>query len=64
MECPSRMISDPGEDLGVFVGGVIVGDGMDDLSGGDRSFDRGVLTAKTILARPWAPRNSISQPAI
>ena len=39
VECPSRMISDPGEDLGVFVGGVIIGDGMDDLSGGDSSFD-------------------------
>ena len=39
MKCPSRMISDPGEDVGVFVGGVIVGDGMDDLSGGDSSFD-------------------------
>ena len=39
MKCPSSMISDPGEDLGVFVGGVIVGDGMDDLSGGDSSFD-------------------------
>ncbi len=34
------MVGDPGEDLGVFVGGVIVGDGMDDLSGGDSSFDR------------------------
>ena len=28
------------EHLGVFVGGVIVGDGMDDLSGGDGSFNR------------------------
>ena len=39
VECPSGMISDPGEDLGGCVGGLIVGDGMDDLSGGDRSFD-------------------------
>ena len=34
------MVGDPGEDLWVFVGGAIVGDGMDDLSGGDGSFDR------------------------
>ena len=40
MECPSRMVGDPGEDLRVFVSGVIVGDGMDDLSCGDSSFDR------------------------
>ena len=39
VECPSRMIGDPGEDLGVFVVGVIIGEGMDELSGGDSSFD-------------------------
>ena len=38
VECPSRMISDPGEDLGVFVDRVIVGDGMDDFPGRSSSF--------------------------
>ena len=39
VECPSRMVGEPRQDLGVFVGRVIIGDGMNDLSGGDGSFD-------------------------
>lgn len=37
MEDPARMIGQPFDDLGVLVGGVIVGDGVDDLSRWDRS---------------------------
>ena len=39
MEDPARMISQPLDDLGVFVGGVVVGDGMDDLSCRDSPLD-------------------------
>jgi hypothetical protein len=52
------MIGDPGEDLGLFVGGVIVGDGMDDLFSGDGSFDRiqkldNRLTSMLFHAEPY-----------
>jgi hypothetical protein len=40
MEDPSRMICQPLPDLGVLVGGVIIGDGMDQLAGRDGSLDR------------------------
>ena len=34
VEHPSWMAREPGTDLGVFVGGVVVGDGVDDLAPG------------------------------
>src|SRR4249920_1528280 len=39
MEDPSRMIGEPLLDLGMLVGGVVVGDGMDDLAGPDSALD-------------------------
>ena len=33
MERPARMIGNPFEDVGLFVGGVVIDDGMDDFSG-------------------------------
>ena len=33
MERPARMIGDPFEDVGLFVGGIVVDDGVDDFSG-------------------------------
>ena len=34
MECPARMIGEPFEDLGLFVGGIVVDDGVDDFPAG------------------------------
>ena len=39
MEGPARMIGEPFVDLGMLVGGIVVGDGVDDLSGWDGAFD-------------------------
>src|SRR2546430_15926003 len=39
MEDPARVIGEPLLDLGMLVGGVVVGDGMDDLAGPDRALD-------------------------
>ena len=33
MKCPARVTDQPLADLGVLVGGVVVGDGMDELAG-------------------------------
>ncbi len=38
MEDPARMVDQPLPDLGVFVGGVVVGDGVDDFAGRDGAF--------------------------
>jgi hypothetical protein len=38
MKRPTRMIGLPFHDLGMFVRGVIVGDGVDDLAGGNSAF--------------------------
>ena len=32
MECPSRMVGEPRQDIGMFVGRVVVGDGVNDFS--------------------------------
>src|ERR1700689_5817448 len=39
MEDPARMIGEPLLDLGMLVGGVVVGDGMDNPAGPDSAFD-------------------------
>ena len=39
MEDPARVIGEPLFDLGMFVGGVVVGDGMDNPAGPDRTLD-------------------------
>src|SRR5436305_1892608 len=39
MEHPARMIGEPLLDLGMFVGGVVVGNGMDASTGPDRALD-------------------------
>ena len=39
MERPARMIGNPFEDVGLFVGGVVIDDGMDDFSGRDGALD-------------------------
>jgi hypothetical protein len=38
MKCPTRMIGQPRHNVGMFVRGVIVGNGMDDFAGGDGAF--------------------------
>ena len=48
MERPARMIGHPFEDVGLFVGGVVVNDGMDDFSGRDGALD-GVEEANEFL---------------
>ena len=39
MERPARMVGDPFDDVGLFVGGIIVDDGVDDFSGRDGALD-------------------------
>src|ERR1700689_4910770 len=39
MEDPARMIGEPLLDLGMLVGGVVVGDGMDNPAGPDSALD-------------------------
>ena len=39
MEGPARMAGEPGLDLRVLVGCVIVDNGVDQLASGDRAFD-------------------------
>jgi hypothetical protein len=48
MEHPARMIGQPFEDVGLFVGGVVVDDGVDDFSGRDGALD-GVEEADELL---------------
>ena len=40
MECPARMIGEPFEDVGLFVDGIVVDDGVDDFSGRHGAFGR------------------------
>jgi hypothetical protein len=42
------MIGEPGSDLGMLMGGVVIGDGVDDLAGGDLALD-GVQEADELL---------------
>jgi hypothetical protein len=48
MERPARMIGEPFENLGLFVGGVIVDDGVDDFSGRNSALD-GIEEADELL---------------
>ena len=48
VEGPARVAGEPRFDLGVFVGGVVVDDGMDQLAGRDRALD-GVEEADELL---------------
>jgi len=48
MERPARMIGQPFEDVGLFVSGVVVDDGVDDFSGRDGTLD-GVEEADELL---------------
>jgi hypothetical protein len=48
MECPARMIGEPFEDVGLFVGGIVVDDGVDDFSGRHGALD-GVEEANELL---------------
>ena len=48
MECPARMIGEPFEDVGLFVGGIVVDDGVDDFSGRHGALD-GLEEANELL---------------
>ena len=48
MERPARMIGEPFEDIGLFVGGIVVDDGVDDFSGRHGALD-GVEEANELL---------------
>ena len=48
MEGPARMTAEPGADLGVLVGGVVVDNGVDDLAGRDGTVD-GIEEADELL---------------
>lgn len=48
MESPAQMADEPGFDLGMLVGCVIVDNGVDQLASGDRAFD-GVEEADELL---------------
>src|ERR1700683_4308604 len=50
VEGPARMTDEPGLDLGVLMGRVIVEDGVDQLAGGDRALD-GIEEADELLMR-------------
>ena len=45
---PARMIGEPFEDVGLFVGGVVVDDGVDDFSGRNSALD-GIEEADELL---------------
>ena len=53
------MVGDPGEDLRVFVGGVIVGDGMDDLPPGVTVDTGGPTPAASGTFRPERVMNAL-----
>ena len=48
MECPARMIGEPFEDVGLFVGGIVVDDGVNDFSDRHAALD-GVEEADELL---------------
>src|SRR5271169_5196940 len=48
MECPERMIGEPFEDVGLFVGGIVVDDGVNDFSDRHAALD-GVEEANELL---------------
>ena len=48
MERPARMIGQPFEDVGLFVGGIVVDDGVDDFSGRNSALD-GIEEADELL---------------
>ena len=52
MECPARMIGEPFENLGLFVGGVVVDDGVDDFSGRNSALDGVEETNELLVAMP------------
>jgi hypothetical protein len=59
MERPARMIGQPFENVGLFVSGVVVDDGVDDFSGWDGAFD-GVEEADELLVA--MPLHAASDP--
>src|SRR4029078_8416266 len=62
MESPARMADEPGFDLGMLVGCVIVDNGVDQLASGDRAFD-GVEEADELLVsvpmHAWAVLHAV-----
>ena len=63
MECPSRIVGQLGEHLGVFVSGIVIHDGMDDFAGRHRVLDlieEGDELLVT-MARRTAPENRALQ---
>ena len=52
MERPARMIGEPFENLGLFVGGVVVDDGVDDFSGRNNALDGIEEANKLLVAMP------------
>ena len=52
MERPARMIGNPFEDVGLFVGGVVIDDGMDDFSGRDGALDAVEESNELLVAMP------------
>ena len=48
MESPARMVGEPFEDVGLFVGGIVVDDCVDDFSGRHGALD-GVEEANELL---------------
>ena len=62
MECPARMIGEPFEDLGLFVGGIVVDDGVDDFSGRHGALD-GVEEANELLVAMRLMQRPITVPS-
>ena len=62
MERPARMVGDPFDDVGLFVGGIVVDDGVDDFSGRDGALD-GVEEANEFLMAMPCHAPSITVPS-
>ena len=62
MEGPALVPLQPGADLGVLVGGVVVENAVDQLTGGHRGLDRIEETDELLVPMPGLPR-ALEQPA-
>ncbi len=50
VERPARMVGEPFEDIRLFVGGIVVGDGVDHLAGRDGALDSGEEADELLVA--------------
>jgi hypothetical protein len=58
------MVGQPFEDVGLFVSGVVVDDGLDDFSGWDGSLDRVEETDEFLVAMPSHAASDVNGAAV